>query len=296
MLKLNEKTNIGQDKIARFNWVVADKPGFYMEIDKTLLDVDDSYQRRVKENSSKVLDIANRWSWIACGCIIVGWRDAFPSPIDAQARLRAAINRGAVDIFFVIDGQHRVRGALKRSDINNLPCMVFECEETKTEAIGFFTINVVRTGMHSTEVFKAKLTGEDPLALRTQEIVKRAGRHVARHAGPDTFSAVSTVNKCLEKDEQTLLRIWPLLMEICEGQVMSHKLISGFWTLERRLAPAGISVTDAKWSKRAVKIGAGGFSKAMTNAAIYYGKGGEKVCCDGIAQALNKGMRSKLSL
>jgi len=72
-------------KVDRYGWTIKDQPGFMKEINKSLLNVDMQYQRHA--NKSKVLTISSEWSWIACGVVVVAFRDGK---------------------YWVMDGQHRV--------------------------------------------------------------------------------------------------------------------------------------------------------------------------------------------
>lgn len=98
---MNELTPLGLDKVQRYGWTMQDKQGEQRQINKNLLLVNDDYQRTA--SASKILEIASEWSWIGCGVIIVAKRDGS---------------------YWVIDGQHRVLAAKRRSDIKEMPCLV----------------------------------------------------------------------------------------------------------------------------------------------------------------------------
>ena len=100
-------------KIDRYKWTVKDETGEIRQLNKSVLKVDHEYQRNASER--KVLALANSWSWVACGAIVVGQRDS---------------------TYWVIDGQHRVLAARRRADIEMLPCLIFQSDGVASEARG----------------------------------------------------------------------------------------------------------------------------------------------------------------
>jgi hypothetical protein len=89
-------------KVERYGWEMKDEPGELMHVDKKRLRIDHEYQRSA--NEVKVTEITKRFSWLALGAIVV-------------------VRRG--DAYYVVDGQHRVMAAMRRTDIATLPCVVF---------------------------------------------------------------------------------------------------------------------------------------------------------------------------
>jgi hypothetical protein len=93
----------GTDKVARYGWTVTDEPGVLRMLHKDHLLVPAEYQRDANED--KVRKIASEWSWLSFGAVIVG-------------------HRGGK--YYTIDGQHRVLAAKRRSDVGEVPCVVFK--------------------------------------------------------------------------------------------------------------------------------------------------------------------------
>ena len=108
-----EKNQPGADKVARYNWIIRNAPGEFLMIPKQELEVDHGYQRNAV-NQRRIDALCRTWDWIACGCLVVALRDD---------------NR-----WFVMDGQHRKLAADMRSDIKELPCLVFETAGRREEA------------------------------------------------------------------------------------------------------------------------------------------------------------------
>ena len=57
-------------KVDRYKWKLVDLPGKVHLIHKDELHIDPAYQREA--SLGKIRAIAGKWSWIACGAIIVG--------------------------------------------------------------------------------------------------------------------------------------------------------------------------------------------------------------------------------
>ena len=126
-IRLNdEQTAQGLDKVSRYNWTMRNVPGQFLMIPKTDLEVDAAYQRN-RINQRRVDALTRTWDWIACGCLVVALRDD--------------------NKWFVVDGQHRKLAADQRSDIQELPCLVFETGTRREEAVSFLAINQGRVGV-----------------------------------------------------------------------------------------------------------------------------------------------------
>jgi len=277
MTRLAEKvtsSHLGLSKRERYSWTITDQPGDFAKISKKELRVDQSYQR--KHSEAKINNLAKEWSWVACGAISVALRS------DGE--------------WFVMDGQHRVLAALKRDDIDVLPCMVFDINVIAEEARGFLATNTNRKAMNAADKFKALLMTEDHAARIVNELVSFAGRTVQSGGGssPTAFSAVSAMLLCVKEDEQAMRRAWPAIMDVCEGKRIIQPFIAGMWYLERNLLDDE-SLWEPKWRKRLAKIGYEELLRSINSAAAFYGSGkGNKISAVGILQAINKGLRKPL--
>jgi hypothetical protein len=129
-----------------------------LNIHKHDLNIDHTYQR---ENViiSKVQQIQASWSWIGCGTILVALR-----------------HDGS---YWVMDGQHRVLAARNRSDIDELPCLVFAVESKTDEAAGFLVANTQRKPVTAIAKYKAMVLTNDPTAMAVDEVLRRLGLEVA---------------------------------------------------------------------------------------------------------------------
>jgi hypothetical protein len=267
-----EMSHGSTSKIDRYSWVLKDRPGDLLSISKHELFVDESYQRHA--NEKRVLALARAWSWVACGAIVVGERDGR---------------------WWVIDGQHRVLGARRRSDIDKLPCIVFQTSGATEEANGFLNTNVNRRPMYTFEKFKALLKSEQPDAMLASQLIASARRQPATSTGHDTVSCLSTLMNACKNSRDCIVRLWPMISVLCEGKGIPEKLIQGLIYLEERM-PEGESLSDKKWAQRLSAVGSETLVQSAQKSAAYYSRGGAKVYADGMLQAINKGLRNRLEI
>lgn len=275
MLAPNEtNARTGTSKIKQYGWELKDNPGELAWLHKTMLCVDHSYQR--SSNHRKALGIAQKWSHTACGVIVVAKRTS-------DQRL------------YVIDGQHRVLAALKRDDIEKLPCIVFCSDGPKHEAAGFIDANTLRGMPNSQEKWRAQLMREDPSTTFVNDLVTQYGRTVSNSAGPTTVRCISALLRAAQTDRNALVRIWPLVSEISTGQVLHEVVFDGLMYLEMKITE-GQSLTDKRWKERVVRVGYKELLAAAHKAAAYFARGGNKVWGTGMLEALNKGCRILIEL
>lgn len=249
----------------RGNYLVSDKPGTFMQIEKELLLLDERYQRT--QSAVKVAVMASKWSWQACGCILVAHRKV-PSAVK----------------FYVFDGGHRVAAAKKLAEITTLPCLVFEAMSVSDEAESFLKVARERRPISGLERFKAEVTAKDQTAKLVQEMVHLAGRKV----GKDDVACVRAIGDCLNRDERVFRKIWQCVAELTIGQTLSEILVQGMFYLERHLA-GGDSISDTVHRTRIFTVGAQQLVWAAKKAAAYYTRGGPKTWARGMLDELNKG-------
>lgn len=261
---------------------LINKPGVFITIPVKELKVDTEYQRPL--TGSRVDKMAADWSWVACGSITVALRGS-----------------GAGD-YYVIEGQHRVEAA-KRAKIAELPCMVFESMTHIDEAQGFLDTNTARRGMSVIDRYRALLVIEDSTALRAKELLEQADRvpGVAGGAGGKGRPTASRELSCLDylmtavsTDNEVLTRLWPMVIEFCEGRLISKNILQGLFYLERFLV--NTSLLERHWRRRLMQVGYDTVAKSIAETIAFETKGGSAVCAKGILRALNKGLQRKLTI
>jgi hypothetical protein len=268
--EVNSRTGIS--KVKQYNWELKDSPGELVWLSKTELMVDHSYQRNAKHD--RVLSIAQKWSWLACGVIVVAKRE---------------------QRFYVVDGQHRVLAAQKRSDIDRLPCLVFKTESAKEEAAGFYDANTGRRLPTTLEKWKAQLMRGDATTTFVDSLIRSAGRVASGTAGPGDVRCLTSLLRAADANREALCRIWPLVIEVCQGQALHERVFEGLLWLELNL-DEGQSLTDKRWRERVTRAGYSGLLEAAQRAATFYARGGAKVWALGMLEALNKGCRIHLQI
>lgn len=261
-----------QSKVDRYGWIIRDAPGEFAMIPKHQFAVDMTYQRRIKE--ARVLKIAREWSWIACGTIKVVLR-----PSDAE--------------YMVIDGQHRVDAARRRSDIDRLPTLIFEVDNISDEAQGFLNANTLRKPPSIVERFNAMITSKHPGALIAQELLSGEGRSIKDATNSNGVTCMAAILKCLEVNERSFRAVWPVIVKLCEGRTIHQRLVYGLFYVETHLPP-GISLSQPQWSKRLQSVGHEKLMDAIVKAAAFLGSLTPKTSAEGIVNAMNAGLRNRL--
>lgn len=261
-----------KDKIERYDWKLLDQPGEQRMLSKRLLRVDEQYQREAKE--PKVKEIARAWSWLACGAILVAEREG---------------------VFFVYDGQHRVLAALRRSDIDLLPCLVFRTTGIKEEAAAFLRANKNRKPLNSLAKFRAEIVAGNAPALLVERLILGVGRTASQTASGTTVRCLSVMMTHAERQAAVLTRTWPLIAEVCTGKPVHERILAGLLYIENHL-PDGESLLDKEWRKRVLRVGYDGLLSAANRFASAYSKGGDKVWGLGMVDAINKGCRIHMRL
>lgn len=264
---------IKRDKVTHYGWSLRDEPGVLMDVEKSELSVDHTYQRNV--NNLKANKIASEWSWVACGVLIVASR---------------------ADGFFVIDGQHRLAAALKRSDIKTVPCIVFDVENgVLGEAEGFIASNTLRKPMSGVDKFRALLVMKDPAALLVNRLCTATMRKITTGGTGRNLSCVGHALLNANKHPKVFERIFPLVDRLCNDKIMHEWILNGMMYLELKM-PDGESLTDKRWADKILSIGHDRILDGIRTAKAYYKRGGPKIFATGIVDAINFKAKKKLVL
>lgn len=267
---ISETVN-GVDKVKRYGWMTKDEPGVLMTLHKDVLQIHPAYQRDVIP--AKVKEITANWSWVGVGAIVIGERGGD---------------------YWVIDGQHRVLAAKRRSDITHLPCVVFQTEGVRQEAIAFLDLNTGRKPVSSIGKFKAMLAAGDEAACTVHKTLEALGVSLVATAkkGRELKSVAWSVRKAGESPDKfsTVMRI---AAELSHDMPIQERLLDGLWHINDRL-PGGIC--EKRFSERLRAVGARRLIDAANKAAAYFVKGGASVWATGMMEEINKGLRNKFTL
>jgi hypothetical protein len=240
-----------------------------MRIDKQDLNADHSYQRN-KVFVQKIRQIASQWSWAGCGCILVAMRPD--------------------GTFWVFDGQHRVLAAMTRSDIRELPCMVFECVDVKQEAAGFLVSNAERKPVSALDKFKALVMTGDQTAKIVSDVFDNLG--IVIRCDPREARHLKCVSKCLQlagKNPDVFEWALQSTVELCGDNPVHRDILDGLFWIETKHGLCGTSRFDKALSSASRSE----ILESISKFAGAEGKRGEKVCGTAILKVLNHGRRNR---
>ena len=269
-----KETTKGVDKITKYGWTLQDQPGTFKYLDKRHLIINDEYQRNA--TPGKVRDLAKNWSWIACGAVTVALRD------------------GA---YWVVDGQHRVLAAKKRSDITTLPCLVFATSDIAEEAQGFLNANANRKPVSAVAKHHAAVVAGDALAGRLQQVFDSSGvTLVDRNSNsPTDFRAVALARRLASDRFDLFSQVFKVTVSLAgsAGTMAHERLLAGLYYIARNV-DGGFD--QPRLQKRLEAVGARELLEAANRAAAFFARGGDKVFAAGMIEALNKGLQKRFSL
>lgn len=271
---LSHETPLGVDKVKRYGWKVIDKPGRQVELHKDSLLFAHEYQREVSDQ--KIAAITGAWSWMSAGVIIVALRDGK---------------------YWAVDGQHRVLAARRRKDITTLPCLLFETEDVRSEARGFYNLNTQRKGVAAVAKHRALVVAEDELAVYVTELCARLGIEIrGKTTRPKQTKCVALLTKFASEDKPALYETLVVAEAISTagGVPIGERLIHGLWYIERNLEGGGLN--NKRFRERLLKKDIGTLNAAIGRAAAFYAAGGAKIYAQGIVQEVNRGLVHKFAL
>lgn len=263
----------GMTKIDRYKWVVKDGPGVLMMINKHDLRVNPEYQRSLVE--SKVRSMSASWSWLACSAITVGMRGG---------------------VCWVIDGQHRVVAAMRRADITELPCVVFELEDIRDEAQGFLDINNLRKPMTSVDRLRASAVAGDEAAKQFELLCRRLNFTLTRNGNaPGTIKSASWGMRRMAEDPVATTIVMELAADLCvtDHVAIQERLLGGLWYLHKNCEA---DLTHAKFRQRIKACGAKSLVEEAYKASAFYSRGGDRIWAIGMLNRINKGLRMRFRM
>lgn len=256
-------------KVVKYGWILRDRPGQFMEIDKNDLNIDHAYQRD-KVIVTKIREIQANWSWAGCGCILVARR------IDGS--------------LWVFDGQHRVLAARNRADISALPCLVFDVDDRTQEAAGFLVSNSERKPVSAIAKFKAMVMTNDPAAVSVSRVFDELSIEYSENPfGARQIKCIASCLRMASTDVGAFRTCLSAAADVCGDDPIHSDIIDGLFWIERN---HGI-VTNPRFLRRLNSIPRAELLGSIGRFAAAEGKRGEKVSAMGILKCVNKGLRAK---
>lgn len=261
--------NVCISKAERYGWSFKDEPGEFMLLPKNELNVDHAYQRD-NVYVKKVNKIASEWSWAGCGCLSVAMRRD--------------------NSFWVFDGQHRVLAAKKRSDIHELPCMVFLSEDVEKEAKGFLNANAERRPVNALDKFKALVMTGDKTAITVFDIMKRLDIDVNSHAiSARQLKCVSKCQVLARKDPKVFEWALEATLQICGDSPVHRDILDGLFWIENKYQLR----RNKQFAEAVANASRSDILDSIAKYAAAEGKRGDKVCGIGTLKVLNRKRRNR---
>jgi hypothetical protein len=183
---------------------------------------------------------------------------------------------------------------MRRSDIQDLPCLIFDVHNITTEAKGFLDVNTLRKQMQYLDRFKAEVTGGNEAAVFVRAMIENSGRTIGKN--PTEVRCVGALMDWVIKDRDALMRVWPTLDQLSKNEYLPVQIVEALMFIETNM-PDDESLAEPRHLRRFLQIGQNELLKSARSAAQFRGKGGAKVWADGIINRYNKALRTtKLEL
>jgi len=270
LMDFSETTPKGVDKVSRYDWKLTDSPGKLLWINKHEINIDETYQRFLLQ--SRVTAMTAKWSWIACGALVVASRNG---------------------LYWAIDGQHRLAASMRRSDVQKLPCLVFNTESVQQEAKGFLSVNVERKSISVLQRHKAMVVSGDVIAKQVDDELKALNLSGAVSSKSlNQFQCHAWALNEAREDFEQFSKVLRAVSALCraEDERVSNVLLFGFSYINK-FYPGGIA--EPKIADRFKKVGAYKLKLAAKKSAIFHGGGGKRIWAKGIIDEINKGLTYK---
>lgn len=258
---------ISADKIKKFGWTMVDVPGVPFLAEKHTLHICATYQRTFIAEQ-RVLAIAAEWSWLACGSLIVSERDGK---------------------FWVIDGQHRAVAAMRRSDIKELPCLVFKLASEEEEARAFYRVNCVRGAVSAYDKLRAQVAYNDQLALDSIALLDREGYKPSQSESAHTIRCIAAFLAVMKSDRGVLLKVWPLIAQLHDGLTIRKKVFQALVYIAKH---GSDDVTSPTWRERVLRHGLNTISDAIDRGNMLYSGKTSRISAMATLEVINKGVRA----
>lgn len=261
----------GRGKVDRYNWNKdVGAPPEMAWVKKHLLRVDPTYQRQAFDKKCQA--IASGFRWTAFGSLSVCRR---PS--------------GELYIF---DGQHRWLAAMRRDDIAQVPCAVYQLGgDVKTEAEAFLAANRLRRMLTGFEGFNAEIQAENQDAIFVAGLIAEMGRQPKKGSSGNCVACVTLLKKLAAKNRDRARGVALLVHRISRDHALPEMLVSGLYYLDEQ-CEGGILGT--KWEAVAEQVGHARLTDGARRVASVYRHGHAKTWGMGIAEELNHGRRRRL--
>jgi hypothetical protein len=254
-------------KVEVYKWKKPGDKGDFLWIPKEQLKIDLSYQREI-DSKLRVAEIAKNFDWALFGVILV------------------ALNE---DGYYVLDGGHRARGAMRREDIKELPCIVFTFDDISEEARVFYDFNRQRKTVSPFDSHKAALISKDAIAIKVEDLVKKYGYTIVKNSpGMFQIKTVGAVYRMIKTDEYIAHKTFSILAKVAEGGEIQSKEMTGlFYLIAMNKAIDFFSFPMSNM----IKEGLPKIRDEIKRRCLMEGKGGDKIYASAMIDIINKGQQ-----
>lgn len=253
------------EKIKRYpSWKpIENKVPSFVMIKKNELRVDQAYQRETA-NKALIKKITAEFNWLSFGCLCVALRQ---------------------DGWYVIDGAHRLAGALSRADVSSVPCLVFEYQSIESEATAFVEINCSRRSMATFDLFKAKCVSNDEDSKSLFEFIESHGIKISKSGAnsADRLSCIGTILAAWKDDRAQTERIFKLALRIHGSKPIDGNLFKGLIQLDKDCN----GLNNSK-SEKLIALGSEALKQEIRRHCILIGKSSPTIWAQAIAKASRK--------
>lgn len=262
-------------KREKYSWAEPCEPGTFLMIKKDELNIDGSYQRE-EVSKDKVMEIARDWDWKLFGTLSVIMRK------DGTC--------------WLYDGGHRARASFLRDDITELPCMVFESADEKTEAKAFIGANTMKSVVSAYHKHRASVKTGEPIAMAAQSILDKHGYFPTQTAPKKYgFAAISALQSQVKEDRNLAEKVFAVCANIAQdGETISGDVLTAIFTCQKKLE-GKVDILKGSHFDRLFRETLPGIEAAIRREKHIVGKGGAAVSAKAVLDVLNKGKKRRLS-
>ena len=106
--------------------------------------------------------------------------------------------------------------------------------------------------------------------------------------------------KCLQNNAATFRRVWPLIVNLCEGSSIDNRIVGALFYLERELVDAqgeSVSIIDnPKLRAKLLEAGLSAVQRAINEGAAFFEQAGAGAWARGVLKLLNYKRQQRLGI
>ena len=139
------------------------------------------------------------------------------------------------------------------------------------------------------EQWNADLVAQDEPTEFANMLIMSSGRSIGESSGPTTVRCLSAMVSAARSTRAELIRVWPLVVQVCHGNALHERVFGALMYLECNLSEGHalqINAGATRFCGLAIMI-----AGCSTERSVVLRKGGPKVWAIGVMKELNKGSR-----